>query len=203
MLPLQSKNFKINNIFSKLLKWKTGRGNQKPLQCLWGELAQISTFQNTFFSQPIVQDTVKIPQQKVYSLFLRNLFRVKNQFIKHTLDQICFGFSLNPFTEQDLLLLKMKISNHGVLKYFEFLLISFFNWNKQAQLILRGDFCRSPDNNINELRWNQSMLTEKAFVQKSKQNLNTGFHSVSQIHIWIVLKSLKKDHYWSFSSNHF
>ena len=85
-----------------------------PHHWLWRDLAQMIAFiylKFAFFSKRSVLDTVKTPQIKLFSLFLRIIFGLIYQPVWNTKDRSFQKTFSKFFTEQELLLFLMKTEN--------------------------------------------------------------------------------------------
>ena len=140
-------------------------------------------FQYSFFSQLTVLDTVTTPQIDIYSLFLRKCFRSKYELFWNTLDQTCFENFANHFTDQELLSFLSKTENvHS--KYLNLLQIKteFVSQSEfSPDMITRAMISDRPvDQNIDDIRLNFSMITQRICAQKSKQKISTGIQHQTQ-----------------------
>ena len=149
-------------------------------------------FQNTFFSKPTVSDIVTKPQIKLNSPILRKGIEFNFQLVYNTLDRIASENFPNLFTEHELLLFLIKDENDH-LSYLSLLLINPDIFSQRESIFTRhtrANSLKRPANHIVEqLQSNQSMITEKTFVKKSKQSRYRG--NPSQIPTLFVIAIAK------------
>ena len=136
---------------------------------IFGDLAQKQTLNVLLLSQLIVPDTVTRPRIERSSPFPAKIFRFTYQLIGSTLHLIFFGKFPNSFTERDSFpfLIRDEVFhpkypnlheiNFGIASQPDFLSTNI------TRAIPEN---RSNDNIVDEIRSNQSMVTEKYSVQK-------------------------------------